>query len=96
MGNITLIKTTIKEEYGKKAKNYASIILNESTEVGYVTDEGIFLRLYNTGNPFGVINNIGVKGGKFAQYCQFVERNWDAIYDRYDVLVKSIQNLRKN
>ena len=85
---LTILKTTIKEEYGKAGKNYATLIVND-TEIGYITDEGIFLRLYNPGTPFGVLDKVATGEKKqFFQYCQFIEKHWSAIYDRYDLLIK--------
>lgn len=83
-----LIKTTIKEEFGKKGKNYASVMCN-GVEVGFIDDDGIYLRWYNQIVPHGVYNLMDLPTAKtFRERCKFVEQHAAAIYDRYDLWVK--------
>ena len=50
---LTIIKTNIKEEYGKSGKNYASLVC-KGQEVGFINEFGIFLKIYNPNVKTGV------------------------------------------
>ena len=84
---LTIIKTNIKEEYGKSGKNYASLVC-KGQEVGFINEFGIFLKIYNPNVKTGVYNRVDLQENNFVKLCQFVEKHWAAIYDRFDLFIK--------
>ena len=86
---LELYLTSIKIEYGRKGQLYATMAY-KGEEVGYIDPTGIYIRLYNPKTPFGTIWKLPMEGdGKeFHQLCNFMIRHFDAVYDRYDLLVK--------
>lgn len=86
-----LIKTTVKTEYGKAGQPYATIE-HEGYELGFISPLGVFLRLYNPSTPFGVLHPLdtGAETKEFYKLCQFVEKHWEAIWDRYDFTIKHL------
>ena len=92
---LEVIKTTIKEEYGKSGKPYATLV-RYKTEVGFIDSTGVYLRLYNPGTPYGVLWRVySVNDLSFAKYVQFVVKYWDAIWDRYDFAIKHGNDTRR-
>lgn len=87
---LTIIKTNIKEEYGKSGKNYAVLMCQEQ-EVGFINEFGIFLKIYNPGVKTGVYNRVELQEKNFVELCRFVEKHWNAMYDRYDLFIKKQQ-----
>lgn len=92
---LEVIKTTIKEEYGKSGKPYATLVKNK-VEIGFIDSTGVYLRLYNPGTPYGVLWRVdSVNDLSFAKYVQFVVKHWNAIWDRYDFAIKHEDNIRR-
>ena len=85
---VTINKTTIKNGAGEPSTNYAQIIYKD-IEVGFINDEGVYLKMYNPGCKFGVFKKLNVwKDKTFSQRCTLFNQNWEAIYDRYDTIVR--------
>lgn len=88
ISSVTINKTTIKNGAGKPSTNYAQIIYKD-IEVGFINDEGVYLKMYNPGCKFGVFKKLNVwKDKTFSQRCTLFNQNWEAIYDRYDTIVR--------
>ena len=89
---VQLVKTVIKAAAGAKETNYAAILDENMRQVGFITDEGIFLEMYNSklqACEVGAYQKIDTGDAKpFRWLCKIVEDNWDAMYDRYTLAVK--------
>lgn len=89
---IQLVKTMVKTAAGVKETNYAAILDENLRQVGFITDEGIFLELYSSklqACGVGAYQKIDTGTPKpFSKLCKIVEENWDAMYDRYTLAVK--------
>lgn len=89
---VQVVKTTVKAAAGVKETNYAAILDADMRQVGFITDEGIFLELYNSklqACGVGAYQKIDTGDAKpFRWLCKIVEDNWDAMYDRYTLAIK--------
>lgn len=90
--DIQVVKTTVKAAAGTKETNYAAILDKYLRQVGFITDDGIFLEMYNArlrACGVGSFQKIDVGESKpFSKLCKIVEENWDAMYDRYTLAIK--------
>lgn len=85
---IEIIKTKIKGGAGMPTPDYAQL-LYKGEEIGFVTDEGIFLKMKDPVIKSGVFQNLGILLEKsFSQKCKYIEKNWEAMYDRYITVVR--------
>lgn len=89
---IQLVKTTVKAAAGVKETNYAAILDDNFRQVGFITDEGIFLEMYDNRLRLvgvGAYQKIDIGEPKpFSKLCKIVEDNWSAMYDRYTLAIK--------
>ena len=44
---VQVVKTTVKAAAGVKETNYAAIINKYCRQIGFITDDGIYLELYD-------------------------------------------------
>lgn len=85
---VKIIKVEIKNGAGMPSQNYAQILYKEK-EVGFINDEGIYLKMYSPEINTGVFQRIlQLENKQFSQKCQFLSKNWEAIYDRYDTVFR--------
>lgn len=89
---IQLVKTAVKAAAGVKEANYAAIVDDNFRQVGFITEEGIFLEMYDSrlrAVGIGAYQKIDTGTPKpFAKLCKIVEDNWEAMYDRYTLAIK--------
>ena len=89
---VQVVKTTVKAAAGVKETNYAAIINKYCRQIGFITDDGIYLELYDQnlrGFGIGSFQKIDTGDAKpIRRLCKIVEENWDAMYDRYTLAIK--------
>lgn len=86
--NVKIEKFKVKEGAGMPQENYARITY-KNEEIGFVNDEGIYLRMENPCCRYGVMKKIELGDDKpFNQKCLLLEKHWLAIYDRYTLTVR--------
>ena len=89
---VQVVKTTVNAAAGVKETNYAAIINKYCRQIGFITDDGIYLELYDQnlrGFGIGSFQKIDTGDAKpFRWLCKIVEDNWDAMYDRYTLAIK--------
>lgn len=85
---IVINRITVKGGIGTPGSEYAQL-LYKGEEIGFIIDQGIFLKIYDPKLPTGVFQNIGLFSDKtFGQKCQMVEKHWAAIYDNFTMVVR--------
>jgi hypothetical protein len=85
---IVINRTTVKCGAGMPISEYAQLVY-KGEEIGFINEQGVFLKMYDPKITTGVFQNIGVFEGKtVGQKCQMLEKHWDAIYDRYTTVVR--------
>ena len=89
---VQVIKTILKAAAGVKETNYAAILNKYNRQIGFITDEGVYLELYDAKlRAFGIGSFQKIDMGKpksFSQLCKIVEDNWEAMYDRFTLAIK--------
>lgn len=85
---IKINRVTVKGGAGMPTSDYAQLVY-KGEEIGFITSQGIFLKMWHPELSAGVFQNIGVFDDKpFHQKCKLVENNWEAIYDRYTTIIR--------
>lgn len=85
---IEINRVTVKGGAGMPTSEYAQLVY-KGEEIGFINDEGVYLKMYNPGCKFGVFKKLNVwKDKTFSQRCTLFNQNWEAIYDRYDTIVR--------
>lgn len=85
---IVINRTTVKCGAGMPTSEYAQLLYN-GEEIGFINEQGVFLRMYDPKIKAGVFQNIKIFEGKtVAQKCQLLEKHWEAIYDNYNTIVR--------
>ena len=85
---IEINRVTVKGGAGMPTSEYAQLVY-KGEEIGFINDEGVYLKMYNPGCKFVVFKKLNVwKDKTFSQRCTLFNQNWEAIYDRYDTIVR--------
>ena len=85
---IEINRVTVKGGAGMPTSEYAQLVY-KGEEIGFINDEGVYLKMYNPGCKFGVFKKLNVwKDKTFSQRCTLFNQNWEAIYDIYDTIVR--------
>lgn len=81
-------RVTVKGGAGMPTSEYAQLVY-KGEEIGFISEQGIFLKMWHPELKAGVFQNINTFNDKsFAQKCKLVEKNWGAIYDRYTTIIR--------
>lgn len=85
---IVINRAVIKCGAGAPTMDYAQLIY-KGEEIGFIDSEGIYLKMWHDKIKTGVFQRVSIPNGRTVyQLCQFVEKNWNAIYDRYSTVVR--------
>lgn len=85
---IEINRVTVKGGAGIPTSEYAQLVY-KGEEIGFINEQGIFLKMWHPELKAGVFQNINTFNDKsFTQKCKLVEKNWDAIYDRYTNIIR--------
>ncbi len=86
--SVVINKISVKHGAGLPSTKYAQLVYKDE-EVGFINEDGIFIKMYNPGTTFGVFQNMHIYENKtFAQKCKLVELHWKSIYDSYNTVVR--------
>lgn len=78
---IEINRVTVKGGAGMPTSEYAQLVY-KGEEIGFISEQGIFLKMWHPELKSGVFQNINTFNDKsFTQKCKLVEKNWDAIND---------------
>lgn len=89
---IEINRVTVKGGAGMPTSEYAQLVY-KGEEIGFINEQGIFLKMWHPELKAGVFQNINTFNDKsFTQKCKLVEKNWDAIYDRYTTIIRGKMN----
>lgn len=81
--NITLKSFKYQNGSGYIKTDYVQILFKDR-EVGFITPEGIFLRMYDPHCKEGILRPIGApQVNDVSVLVRFFKQHWEAINDRY-------------
>lgn len=85
---VIINKTVFKHAAGSPELDYAQLIY-KGKEIGFVSQEGFFLKMWDDKIKSGIYQKIDVWGDKsVAQKCKLIEKHWRAIYDGYNTVFR--------
>lgn len=88
MEEITINKMDYSPGMQLKKIQYAQLMYKD-IECGFITEEGIFLKMRTSKFPCFINLHI-FENKSFKEKCILFKKNWRAIYDRYDTIVRGL------
>lgn len=85
---IEIIKVAVKTGIDIPSTDYAQL-LYKGEEIGFISNEGIFLKMYHPQILTGVFQKLNVfENESFSRKCSLIQKHWEAIYDRYTTIIR--------
>lgn len=85
---IEIIRVTVKTGIDIPSTDYAQL-LYKGEEIGFISNEGIFLKMYHPQILTGVFQKLNVfENEPFSRKCSLIQKHWEAIYDRYTTIIR--------
>ena len=85
---IILEKVKVRHGAGIATTNYARVTY-KGIEIGFITDEGIYLKMKNPCCDFEIYERVTLSEDKpFIDKCKALQKFWGAIYDKYPLSVR--------
>lgn len=86
MEKLIINRVKVSKGAGNKKSRYAQLVY-AGEECGFVTEEGIFLKIFLPGESFGAFQNL-FGAMSYEDSIRFLKKNWDSIYDNYNLTVR--------
>lgn len=88
MQPLEILRLKHKAGAGSRAMEYIKLTC-AGKNVGFISDEGVFLLMENEKEPEGIYVKMRDVPQKSAyQQALFLQKHWEAIYDRYYLAVR--------